>query len=280
MKKIDYANKYLNDIHTIISCPFCSTSVNIKNNSIICSNNHTFNISKKGTVILYKTSKLKKSKIYNSNLFINRRKFINCGFYDNLHFEISKIINQNNIETILDMGSGEGTHDFKIINHLVNKNIKLIGIDLSKDAIDLSNDFLNDTYIGIVGDLNQLPFKDNTIDLILNILSPANEKEMARVLKKNGMIIKVTPKYEYLYELRKALNIKDYENELIIEHNIEEKYEVLMKKEIMNCYPLDKEQLQYLVNMTPLTNHVADIPNIKSITIALNIYVLRIKDES
>ena len=48
----------------------------------------------------------------------------------------------------------------------------------------------------------------------------------------------------------------------------------------MNCYPLDKEQLQYLVNMTPLTNHVADIPNIKSITIALNIYVLRIKDES
>ena len=94
------------------------------------------------------------------------------------------------------------------------------------------------------------------------------------------MIIKVTPKYEYLYELRKAFNIKDYENELIIEHNIEEKYDVLMKKEIMNCYSLDKEQLQYLVNMTPLTNHVSDIPNIKSITIALNIYVLRIKDES
>lgn len=280
MKKIDYANKYLNDICTIISCPFCSAPVIIKNNSIICSNNHTFNVSKKGTVILYKTSRLKKSKIYNSNLFINRRKFINCGFYDKLHSEISAIINQNNVKTILDMGSGEGTHDFKIINKLINKNVKLIGIDLSKDAIDLSNNFLDDTYIGIVGDLNQLPFKDNSIDLILNILSPANEKEMARVLKKNGMIIKVTPKHEYLYELRKALNIKDYENELIIEHNIEEKYDILMKKEIIDCYPLDEEKLQYLINMTPLTNHIADIPNIKSITIALNIYVLRIKDES
>lgn len=280
MKKIDYAKKYLNDIHAIISCPFCSATVNIKNNSIICCNNHTFDISKKGTVILYRTSKLKKSKIYNNNLFINRRKFINYGFYDKLYSEISRIINQNNMKIILDMGSGEGTHDIKIIHQLNNKDIKLIGVDLSKDGIDLSNDFIDNNYIGIVGDLNQLPFKDNTIDLILNILSPANEKEMSRVLKKDGIIIKVTPKFQYLYELRKALKINDYENESVIENNIKEKYDILMKKEIIDCYPLDKEKLKYLINMTPLMNHIDGIPDIKSITIALNIYILRIKNES
>ena len=213
MKKIDYAKQNLNDIHTIISCPFCFASVVIKNNSIICSNNHTFDISKKGTVIFYRTSKLKKNKIYDNNLFINRRKFINCGFYDELHSEISKIIAQYNAKTILDMGSGEGTHDIKIIKRLNNKSIKLIGLDLAKDGIDLANDFISNNYIGIVGDLNQLPFKDNTIDLILNILSPANEKEMSRVLKREGIIIKITPKTEYLCELRKALKIKNYENE-------------------------------------------------------------------
>ena len=279
MKKIDYAKQNLNDIHTIISCPFCFASVVIKNNSIICSNNHTFDISKKGTVIFYRTSKLKKNKIYDNNLFINRRKFINCGFYDELHSEISKIIAQYNAITILDMGSGEGTHDIKIIKRLNNKSIKLIGLDLAKDGIDLANDFISNNYIGIVGDLNQLPFKDNTIDLILNILSPANEKEMSRVLKREGIIIKITPKTEYLCELRKALKIKNYENESIINNNIKEKYDVLIKKEIINTYSIDNENLKYLINMTPLMNNINDIPNIKSITIALNIYVLRIKNE-
>ncbi len=279
MKKIDYAKQNLNDIHTIISCPFCFASVVIKNNSIICSNNHTFDISKKGTVIFYRTSKLKKNKIYDNNLFINRRKFINCGFYDELHSEISKIIAQYNAKTILDMGSGEGTHDIKIIKRLNNKSIKLIGLDLAKDGIDLANDFISNNYIGIVGDLNQLPFKDNTIDLILNILSPANEKEMSRVLKREGIIIKITPKTEYLCELRKALKIKNYENESIINNNIKEKYDVLIKKEIINTYSIDNENLKYLINMTPLMNNINDIPNIKSITIALNIYVLRIKNE-
>ena len=279
MKKIDYAKQNLNDIHTIISCPFCFASVVLKNNSIICSNNHTFDISKKGTVIFYRTSKLKKNKIYDNNLFINRRKFINCGFYDELHSEISKIIAQYNAKTILDMGSGEGTHDIKIIKRLNNKSIKLIGLDLAKDGIDLANDFISNNYIGIVGDLNQLPFKDNTIDLILNILSPANEKEMSRVLKREGIIIKITPKTEYLCELRKALKIKNYENESIINNNIKEKYDVLIKKEIINTYSIDNENLKYLINMTPLMNNINDIPNIKSITIALNIYVLRIKNE-
>lgn len=277
MKKIDYAKKYFDDIHTMMSCPFCFSAVNIKNDSLICFNNHTFDISKKGTAVLYKTSKLKKSKIYNNNLFMNRRKFINRGFYDKLYSEISSIINQINVNTILDMGSGEGSHDIKIINLLNNKKVKLIGIDLSKDGIDLSNDFIGNNYIGIVGDLNQLPFKDNTIDLILNILSPANEKEMSRVLKKDGIIIKVTPKSQYLCELRNELKINDYENELIIENKLYEKYDVLMKKEIIDSYPLDNENLKYLINMTPLMSHIDLVPSIKSITIALNIYVLRIK---
>ena len=124
-----------------------------------------------------------------------------------------------------------------------------------------------------------MPFKDNTIDLILNILSPANEKEMSRVLKREGIIIKITPKTEYLCELRKALKIKNYENESIINNNIKEKYDVLIKKEIINTYSIDNENLKYLINMTPLMNNINDIPNIKSITIALNIYVLRIKNE-
>lgn len=269
---IDFKNKL-----SILKCPFCSCDLSINEFSLKCKNNHTFNISKKGTTILYKTSKLKEDKLYNKRLFLARRQFINGNFYNALYTVIGKIIDDNNIKTVLDMGSGEGTHDIKIIDTLMNKDVQFFGIDLSKDAIDLSNDFIDKKFIGIVGDLNYLPIKDNTVDLVLNILSPSNEKEMARILKKDGLIIKVTPKKEYLSELRCATNMKEYENEEVIDKNIHEKYEIVEKKEMINTFNIDAEMSHNLINMTPLMKNGKTIPYINQITIALNIYILRIK---
>ncbi len=278
MKKIDqFANTY-NNLGEIFKCPFCNEKLYFDNNSLICVNKHTFNISKKGTTILYKTSKIKPDKIYNKDLFINRRNFINSGFYDGLHDKICQYIKKYNNHLILDMGSGEGMHDYKIMEKLNNQS-KLIGIDLSKDGIDLFNDYINDKFLGIVADLNNIPLKDESIDLILNILSPSNENEMVRLLKKGCVIIKVTPKRDYLHELRDALNIKEYENEDIIYNNINNKYEILEKNEYIKTFNLNEEEFNYLINMTPLLNNYKDIPRINKITIALNIYVLRNKVE-
>ncbi len=196
MKKVDCSIENYNNLQSILICPLCSNNLIIDNNSLKCLNNHTFNISKKGTSILYKTSKLKKDKLYDKNLFINRRSFINCGFYDELHNKIIKIINNYDNDIILDMGSGEGTHDIKIKSKINNANTSLIGIDLAKDGIDLFNDYMDDNFIGIMADLNNIPLTDESVDIILNILSPSNENEMSRLLKKDGIIIKVTPKKE------------------------------------------------------------------------------------
>lgn len=278
LKKIEYAKLLFSRISSIMFCPFCNNDLVINNNSLVCSNNHNFDISRKGTTVLYKTSKLKNDRIYTQNLFSNRRNFINLGFYDELHNEIAKIINEYNPQIILDMGSGDGTHDF-IISKKIQKNSLFIGIDLAKDGVDLANDYINRNFLGIVGDLNNIPLKNNSIDMILNILSPSNEAEMNRVLKSDGIIIKVTPKQEYLKELRGSLNIKDYENESVIDQNINDKYTVLEKKSIIKTFTLDELALNYLVKMTPMMNNIDEVPKINSITIALNVYVLRTKDE-
>lgn len=278
MKKIDCSVKIYNKLSSILICPFCSEKLNIDKNSLICINKHTFNISKKGTAILYKTSKLKRNKVYDNNLFINRRTFINSGFYNEIHNKICDIIKNYNNDIILDMGSGEGAHDYKIIKAL-NNNSKIIGVDLSKDGIDLYNDYINDNFLGIVADLNNIPLKDNSVDIILNFLSPSNENEMSRLLKNEGIIIKVTPKKQYLHELRDVLNIKEYENEDIIFNNISNKYEVISKDEYVNTFELNDKEFNNLINMTPLLNNYDKIPKINEITIALNIYVLRNKNE-
>lgn len=278
LKKIEYAKLLFNKIDSLMLCPFCNNELSLNNNSLVCSNNHNFDISRKGTTVLYKTSKLKNDRIYTQDLFLNRRNFINLGFYDELHCEIARIVNKYDPQIILDMGSGDGTHDFIISKKIKNYSL-FIGIDLAKDGVDLANDYINQNLLNIVGDLNNVPLKSKSIDMILNILSPSNETEMNRLLKNDGIIIKVTPKQEYLKELRESSNIKEYENENVIAQNIEDKYTIIEKKEIIKTFTLNEQALNYLVKMTPMMNNIIEIPNINSITIALNIYVLRIKDE-
>lgn len=281
LKKIEYTKNNLldNKIKEIFICPICKSDINLYNNSLICENNHCFDITKKGYFTLLRKNKSRTDNVYDLNLFKNRIDFINNGFYDELHLLISSIIKEkDNSSIIVDMGCGDGTHNNKIINLLNNKHTYIIGTDISKNGIECSTDYVGNNFIPVVSDLNYIPLKNNCTDVILNILSPSNEQEMKRILKTDGIIIKVTPKKEYLWELRKAFNIKEYENETQIEENIKNNYIVLKKYIVNETKKLTKDTLINLINMTPLTKNYQKCENINEITIALNIYVLKVRD--
>lgn len=59
-----------------------------------------------------------------------------------------------------------------------------------------------------VADLANLPIADQSVAVIMNILSPANYQEFKRVLVDDGLIIKVVPRSDYLAELREAIGKK------------------------------------------------------------------------
>jgi len=275
LKKIDYTKISLKNIEKLCSCPICKSGMHLQENSLVCFNNHCFNISRKGCISLLKNNKKRNDKIYNHLLFENRKEFINGLFYNKLHLLIADIINnKEDSNIIVDMGCGDGTHDNKIYSLLKNKQPFILGIDIANDGIICSSEYVNNSFIPIIADLNEMPLRDNTVDVILNILSPSSEKEMRRVLKDSGIIIKVTPKKDYLVELRNALNVKDYENELVIEENIKKNYVIKEKYEINQKYDLSDKYLSHLIKMTPLSKNHELIDSINEITIALNVYVL------
>lgn len=75
----------------------------------------------------------------------------------------------------------------------------------------MATDYLKTGNIYFVADINNIPLSNNSIDIILNFLSPYNTLEVNRVLKDNGYIIKIVPGNDYLKELRKAYTMNDYE---------------------------------------------------------------------
>lgn len=276
LKKRDYLLNFLN-LYNIFICPICHKELNNENNALRCENNHTFDYTAKGTINLIKTSNYKSSPIYNKELFYNRRSFIKNNFYYDVYVEINKILNNTNYSSmsILDVGCGESTHSMLILEHF-KKNYIYYGFDYSSDAINIASDYISDNNVFFKASVDNIPIKDNSIDVILDFLSPYNEKEFHRVLKKDGIIIKISPSSNYLKELRTIANLGEYQKEKEVYNTIENRFEVLDKKTICKTFSINKEQSIQLIKMTPM-NNLSEKIELNKITIDLNIYVLKVK---
>ncbi|MDE7537859.1 methyltransferase domain-containing protein, partial [Streptococcus agalactiae] len=126
---------------------------------------------------------------------------------------ISKVLENNSqFHSVLDIGCGEGFYS----RQLVNKHEKtFLAFDISKDSIQLAAKSDQSRLVKwFVSDLANLPIQDSSIDIILDIFSPANYKEFRRVLSDDGILVKVVPVAEHVQELREKasqyLKQKDY----------------------------------------------------------------------
>lgn len=276
--KLIYFETYFKN-QSFIACPICKTSIIYDNYILSCESNHTFNVSKKGYSVLINKSNLKKSKIYDKNLFLNRRNFIILNPYQPIYEYIEKIIQEylkstKNQINILDLGCGEGGHI-----ELINKdklNVKTLGIDYSKEAIEIATDYLDENQAFLVADINNLPIMNNSIDIIINILSPFNSLEVKRVLKKGGLFIKVSPLKNYLKEIRESNNLPEYSNYEEVKENIFSNFDIINEKEQKYKFQLNTKIKENLIKMTPLTQSSKSLKiNADNITMDLVIYVLK-----
>jgi 2-polyprenyl-3-methyl-5-hydroxy-6-metoxy-1,4-benzoquinol methylase len=83
--------------------------------------------------------------------------------------EIEKIILENNIKTILDVGCGPGVHENILINKFSNK-IKIVGIDISESMIQIAmlNNQKNSNVKFFIEDFNHFKIKTN-YDLVFAV---------------------------------------------------------------------------------------------------------------
>ena len=263
-----------NNINNFI-CPYCKNSLELNVTSLKCHNNHTFDLTKKGTTNFIASTKIKESKIYNEKLFTCRRKFIQKEYYEEVYNIIVETINSLNLNnlSILDLGCGEGTHTINILNK-ISGNYNYCAFDYSKSAINLASDYNSTNRFYFDGDVNNIPITTNSIDVIIDFLSPYSESEVKRVLKKGGMFIKVAPNKDYLLELRQALGLNEYQKQAKVIDNLAKHFKNISTKTYTKSFAISKEDQDNLIGMTPIntTQNNLEIPNI---TIDLNIYIIQ-----
>jgi 23S rRNA (guanine745-N1)-methyltransferase len=138
---------------------------------------------------------------------------------------------------------------------LSERAAQLFGVDISKEAIRCAaKRYKGATWI-VANGMRELPFADDSMDVILSVLAPRNTEEFARILKADGQLILGVPGPNHLIELRTLLNANagDFEEKAdeaadkCAPQFAETNRELLSYSQLLNC-----EQIADLIQMTPI----------------------------
>ena len=260
------------------ACPICQKNLTLVESSLKCDHRHSFDLAKFGYVNL--APQIKQSANYDKENFQNRQQILEAEFYQAILETISNLLAMNpSSKTILDIGCGEGFYSRKLQESHSDKTF--YAFDISKDSVQIAAKSEPNWAVNwFVGDLARLPIKDASMDMLLDIFSPANYGEFLRVLSKDGILIKVIPTENHLKEIRQMvqdqLTKKDYSN-LDIKEHFQEHFSIQTSQIASLTKPITAEQRQALLSMTPLLFHVdqtkIDWSQLTEITIEAEILV-------
>ena len=263
---------------TAFACPICQENLTLVESSLKCNNRHSFDIAKFGYVNL--APQIKQSANYDKENFQNRQQILEAGFYQAILEVVSDLLARSKTSTtVLDIGCGEGFYSRKLQESHSDKNF--YAFDISRDSVQIAAKSEGNWAVNwFVGDLARLPIKDASMDILLDIFSPANYGEFKRVLKENGLLIKVIPTENHLKEIRQKvqdqLTNKGYSNQDIKNH-FQEHFTILSSQTASLTKTITTEQLQALLSMTPLLFHVdqskIDWSDLTKITIEAEIFI-------
>lgn len=264
----------------LLRCPLCGGALGRRDNSLVCEKRHCYDIARQGHVNFVPQQK---DMFYKKELFESRAKVFAAGVYAPVVQRLSEIVDQYvpvEDSVVLDAGCGEG---YYIRSICPGREMTRVGFDLSKDAVRLAA--RGDKRVSFfAADLKRIPMQDHSCDAVLDIFTPADYAEFARVLRPEGVLIKLAPRSGYLRELRalagEQLRRQEYDGGAV-ESYAHTRMNVLEQIEITYTLPVAQETAYHLARMTPMLAGVdvdaLDLTKISEITIDETAYVGTVK---
>ena len=272
--KIEQVTKKFKSCSCFI-CPLCSRPLILNSaGSFLCSSGHCFDLSSKGYINFVPNQKQQK---YHKDLFLSRRNIFEAGFYIPVLQAVENCVKSfrtnKKAQLLLDVGCGEGYYS----RSLSLPSCHIIGMDISRDAIAIAARQAPELHY-MVADLAHIPLVSGCVDILLDILTPAHYQEFSRVLKNDGLLLKVIPGSSYLREIRSLaaarLNHPAYSNKSVVEHFCHH-WNVLHRETLLYTLPVSPAQALDFIRMTPMTFGIGpeslDPSQLKQITIHLEI---------
>ncbi|MBQ6263887.1 MAG: methyltransferase domain-containing protein [Clostridia bacterium] len=239
---------------SLFICPDCGGTLESEGNSYFCKNRHCFDIAKQGYVNLLKSNRSSLKHHGDDKMMVKaRRDFLEKGFYselkDRLCDDIAHLAEKSSV--LVDAGCGEGYYTRAAAEALRNKNALSAagGVDISKDAVAYASKAGGGIQYAVAGVYN-MPLKDESADIVLNIFAPNAFDEFKRILKPGGLLSVAYPLENHLMELKQAVYDKAYKNDSV--PSVPDGFDFITIREIKQVLHIESnEDIVNLFKMTP-----------------------------
>ncbi|WP_336884644.1 putative RNA methyltransferase [Teredinibacter turnerae] len=246
-------------------CPKCMEPLIQQDKIFRCEQNHQYDQARQGYLNLLLANQKNSRNPGDSDTMIDARKaFLRAGFYaplvETLQYVVRTNVNKSAGCQLLDLGCGEGYYLEKIAASLGGSAVAY-GVDISKPAVRraaVAGKQLQANCDGLalryaVASTFAVPLEDNSIDIALNVFAPFDEQEALRVLRSDGVLVRVSPAERHLFQLKEKLyaDVRLHEKPLALEGfsiRTEQRLQFLIK--LPNAAAIES-----LLAMTPLAWH-------------------------
>ena len=201
----------------VFRCPLCRTKLLKNERALKCEHGHSFDISAEGYVHLLPANKMN-SKVPGDSkeMAASRSAFLDKGYYEPLLKELERTVlelSENEEPAMLDCGCGEGYYTANIAKELKNRfpKAKIAGFDISRPSVRRAAKRTKEVDFAVAS-VFDIPFFDESFDILLNVFSPLSIDEYKRVLKDGGYYVYVVPAARHLWQLKAAIYDTPYEN--------------------------------------------------------------------
>lgn len=267
------------DIARLLRCPLCGEPLHATACSVRCTRGHDFAISSKGFLNLIPQQGALRG--YDEAFFASRQRVMEAGYYRALNEALIHALEDLNLSenpVIIDAGCGEGSHLKAIASRLGGT---CIGIDIAKDAVRCAARG-GGAERWLVADLANMPVQDHSVDVILNVFTPANYAEFQRILKPNGALVKVVPAPGHMHELRQLagcnLSHVDVQDHGVAEH-LTRHMDLAGRTRTTQTGAVTRELARDLARMSPVTfgmdTQSLDLDALTRITVDAEILIAR-----
>lgn len=249
-------------------CPLCQASsasarfddAELQANSQgawVCPQGHTFDQAKQGYVNLLPAHFKRSKDPGDSKAMVQaRRRFLTSGRYqpiaDALRAAVRDVVPTESSFSVLDAGCGEGYYLRQLAAHFDAHQANWLGNDVSKWAVQAAAPWHKEGRY-VVASNARLPFVDHSIDVVVCAFGFASEAEFARVLKPNGVVIKLDPSAHHLSALRDVLYTKEQAKQAATKREAPslDGFDCTHTRIVAFDFEVDNSLLQDLIAMTP-----------------------------
>jgi 23S rRNA (guanine745-N1)-methyltransferase len=229
-----------------VICPVCKKPLVFREKTAVCENGHSFDRSKEGSVNLILNGSASAGD--DPVMIAARKRFLEKGHYDHLLFAMKEAMKDRVFSGAVaaDACCGEGYYTNAL--QAAFPEVSFYGFDLSKRALRYAAKEAEKALF-FAANISSVPISDLSVNILIHVFAPVNEKEFLRILAPDGVLIHVFPGKDHLMGIKRALYASARQNDE--DSGISDAFEKVSGEKVTKILSLDNESLRDLITMTP-----------------------------